>query len=572
MIIDRRGEDLDIKYSATDGVIVKGAYNGYCDDRCFLETIEFSDGTVLDKKAINREASIRYGSDAAEEIVGYNDFSGYDVNEILFGLGGDDKIWGYNGNDTIFGGDGDDDIYGGTENDTLIGETGDDCIEGGEGDDTYIFNLRDGNDLIYEWFGIDRIVFGEGINFQDVIIDRRGEDLDIKYSDMDSVVVKGAYNGYCDDRCFLENIEFSDGTILDKAAVNREASIRYGSDADEEITGYNNYSGYDVNEILYGLGGDDTIYGYNGNDTIFGGEGDDSIYGGNEDDTLIGGTGNDHHEGGEGNDTYIFSLGDGKDTIAEWYGADKIVFTSGIRYEDIRMEKKDNNLSIRYSDEDVITVTGIDQERREVEQLELEDFALYTINYQTVSLDLVEAYESSNGKDDTENDAEESNISDIDDASIEEIIADAEETDTSLSDVDGTDTVLSDDEEDTLGSASGDQTEEIIENDNESAVTDDVITPHESSDIDSVVSEITDTEAESDDIESLVAAVTEAISESEPEEEVSDSSEYDDSDIDNMVSLAVQEMSESSGDNVSDSEDSSSSDSDSGSEELWAED
>ncbi|SCY14515.1 hypothetical protein SAMN02910370_01480 [Lachnospiraceae bacterium XPB1003] len=72
---------------------------------------------------------------------------------------------------------------------------------------------------------------------------------------------------------------------------------------------------------------------------------------------------------------------------------------------------------------------------------------------------------------------------------------------------------------------------------------------------------------------SATSTVIESIIEFEDEyasdENCSDACEYDDSDVDNMVNLAIQDMSESSEDNVSDSEESFSSDSHSDSEQLW---
>lgn len=59
-----------------------------------------------------------------------------------------------------------------------------------------------------------------------------------------------------------------------------------------------NKTGTDVDEIIYGKGG---------NDTINGGGGNDKLDGGSQNDRLIGGKGNDTIIGGEGNDTAVFS-------------------------------------------------------------------------------------------------------------------------------------------------------------------------------------------------------------------------------------------------------------------------
>ena len=69
---------------------------------------------------------------------------------------------------------------------------------------------------------------------------------------------------------------------------------------------------------------------------LAGGQGHDRLEGGGGADTLTGGTGNDFLRGGTGNDTYLFSRGDGQDTISDWdYGTDAIQFGAGISAADI---------------------------------------------------------------------------------------------------------------------------------------------------------------------------------------------------------------------------------------------
>ncbi len=54
-----------------------------------------------------------------------------------------------------------------------------------------------------------------------------------------------------------------------------------------------------------------------GNDVIIGNEVRNLLFGNSGDDTLEGNSGNDVLRGGEGNDTYVWRLGDGRDTIRE---------------------------------------------------------------------------------------------------------------------------------------------------------------------------------------------------------------------------------------------------------------
>jgi Ca2+-binding RTX toxin-like protein len=68
-------------------------------------------------------------------------------------------------------------------------------------------------------------------------------------------------------------------------------------------------------DFVLGLAGNDKVYGQDGNDLLWGHEGGDALYGGAGDDVLVGGAGDDTLQGGAGSDTYLFSRGDGWDTI-----------------------------------------------------------------------------------------------------------------------------------------------------------------------------------------------------------------------------------------------------------------
>jgi Ca2+-binding RTX toxin-like protein len=77
---------------------------------------------------------------------GNDEWRGYfDIDDVVYGQGGDDRIWGSGGNDYIDGGanndklwgeGGEDDLYGGSGNDTLAGGTGWDDVYGGSGNDS----------------------------------------------------------------------------------------------------------------------------------------------------------------------------------------------------------------------------------------------------------------------------------------------------------------------------------------------------------------------------------------------------------------------------------------------------
>ena len=311
---------------------------------------------------------------------------------------------GDSNSNVLFGTDGKNDtIYGREGNDILVGGTGNDWLSGDYGNDIYIFNKGDGNDTIkdYEMSSTsgksDRIIFGEGINPDDVRLERVENDLVIRYTEKDSVTVKDAYY-YTDGRCFVENIEFADGTKYDSRKINVLAHERYGTTGKDTLYGYGNESGYDTNEVIHGLGGDDVIYGYDGNDTIYGDEGNDTIYGGNGNDVFVGETGNDWLSGDYGNDTYIFNKGDGNDTIRDYEmsstsgKSDRIIFGEGINPDDVRLERVGNDLVIRYTEKDSVTVKDAyyyTDGRCYVEKMEFKDNAIYNIDYNTKNIDFM---------------------------------------------------------------------------------------------------------------------------------------------------------------------------------------
>ena len=87
-------------------------------------------------------------------------------------------------------------------------------------------------------------------------------------------------------------------------------------------------------DVVVATGGNSAIEGGAGSDVIIGGTGDNPLSGNTEndfligdlllsnyflgDDTLEGGAGDDLIEGGNGADTFVFSPGDGNDTIAKF--------------------------------------------------------------------------------------------------------------------------------------------------------------------------------------------------------------------------------------------------------------
>ena len=79
---------------------------------------------------------------------------------MIYGDGGNDKLFGEAGIDLLIGGAGDDYVVGGAEGDTLYCELGNDFLGGQEGDDRLF--AGEGDDVIYADDGRDLILGGGG--------------------------------------------------------------------------------------------------------------------------------------------------------------------------------------------------------------------------------------------------------------------------------------------------------------------------------------------------------------------------------------------------------------------------
>jgi VCBS repeat-containing protein len=176
---------------------------------------------------------VLFGSSNNDKLIGNagNDLLlGGSGNDTLSGSSGKDTLYGDSGDDTLDAKDGDDNLLGGSGKDTLYAGSGADKLSGGEGNDTlygdvgndtYYFNLGDGKDTISDtsfnfcsWNtpegGDDTIVFGEGIEKDDVTFLMQCGNLSIKYGNKESIQILGQSN----DASAIERFELSDGSFM----------------------------------------------------------------------------------------------------------------------------------------------------------------------------------------------------------------------------------------------------------------------------------------------------------------------------------------------------------------------
>jgi Ca2+-binding RTX toxin-like protein len=384
--LHRVGLDLLFLVNANDQLSVR---NWFSSGHYYIEQINFSTGTAWTVDTILSTAILSAGSANADSLSGWQGMDrleGGEGNDSLSGGGGNDSLFGGSGNDSLDGGSGDDLLDGGDGNDlisddsglnSLRGGAGNDSIRGrgsfagGSGDDllqasdpyfgdTYLFQLGDGKDAIndFGYGGMDRIVFGAGINPSTLPLHRVGLDLLFLVNANDQLSVK---NWFSSGHYYIEQINFSTGTAWTVDTILSTAILSAGSANADSLSGWqgmDRLEGGEGNDSLSGGGGNDSLFGGSGNDSLDGGSGDDLLDGGDGNDlisddsglnSLRGGAGNDSirgrgsFAGGSGDDllqasdpyfgdTYLFQIGDGKDAINDfgYGGMDRIVFGAGI--------------------------------------------------------------------------------------------------------------------------------------------------------------------------------------------------------------------------------------------------
>ena len=189
-------------------------------------------------------------------------------------------------------GDGDDHFFGGSHAETVRDNKGADTILLGGGNDTYIAlggGPSDGNDAIDGGNGKGDLYDASTVMGRNLLIN------------LDSVVHTDVLAGPAN------------------TAVGKDIDSFFGRDT---ITGFENASGADGNDSIFGNASANVLTGNDGFDGLFGYGGNDHLIGGAGADNIFGGRGADLLEGGADPDTFNFlALSDstvaakGRDTI-----------------------------------------------------------------------------------------------------------------------------------------------------------------------------------------------------------------------------------------------------------------
>ncbi|MCA3590034.1 MAG: tandem-95 repeat protein, partial [Methylocystis sp.] len=358
-VIDgRAGDDTLIGYSGGD------TYKfdvGYGRDVIF-DRIERADWTGDDTILFGADitiANIRFaksGNDLLITIAGHTDSLLIQRQFDTAGMGvewfqfNDGTRWSIRDVEALpaiaLGGRGDDNVTGLlTAVNVLDGRQGDDTLSGGNLGDTYVFDAGYDIDTVVEVLdsranggAIDKVVFGELITPENLIVRRSGTDLVIGVAGTEDQlrIVEGLSVRQ------IEQFQFNNGTVWTMADI-RDALIKPTS-------------------------GDDILIGYD-----------------NVNDTLDGGQGSDQLEGGLGNDTYRFNLGSGADSILDAGGAaDKIIFGAYITAQMLEFRADGDNLVIRIKGYDdslvIIDMLSTGPAARQIETLAFADGSALTLD------------------------------------------------------------------------------------------------------------------------------------------------------------------------------------------------
>jgi Ca2+-binding RTX toxin-like protein len=402
-----QGEDL--KASGWDGL------GAFVHAETALSTTEAGLAVLADPSQLGPDkGGFRFGSTASDTLQGddsANIMLGGADGDLLWGRYGDDLLFGNQGNDTLDSGFGNDALYGGAGDDTLqdangddafFGGLGNDLLKGNDGIDTYYFNRGDGHDTVID-FGPernDRFVFGPGIGLTDLHLIREAYDLTLDLGGGDQLTVRDWFREAWQANYEIEYFQFADGLYSASQVLSAAPMIALPTEDDDV---FNTGAG---NDTIHALGGNDTITDKGGSNVIDGGVGNDwiwvegnganLIYGGEGNDTVqasfdanntidggagddyllvhrsggsplthntfLGGSGNDQLYGSASTDTFIYSRGDGSDTINDYdYGAqgatDTVQFGMGISSNDITVSRSGDHLLLRLLDPNAAITT-----------------------------------------------------------------------------------------------------------------------------------------------------------------------------------------------------------------------
>lgn len=173
---------------------------------------------------------------------------------------------------------------------------------------------------------------------------------EIEFSDMeaaiDSAIEDDAIDGF--SRLFeLLNLKgdllASEGWNAESFIGERLKTVALTSEL-VDLFRSNEYSIVDESGVVYDAPGSRVIFGSVAGDRIEDYQGTNKI--------IVGGPGDDVMDAGPKGYTYVFNIGDGKDTVFLGGSSDRLRFGEGISQEDIHLRIEGNNVVVQYSEND----------------------------------------------------------------------------------------------------------------------------------------------------------------------------------------------------------------------------
>jgi Ca2+-binding RTX toxin-like protein len=116
-------------------------------------------GLTGGESGIKKKGHLIIGTNCDDKIKGDGD------DEIIYTLGGVDRVFAGKGNDIIYGGLGDDRLYGERDDDIIMPGSGSNLLDGGPGNDILFGGL--GNNLLVGGDGNDQLIAGIGTTIMD---------------------------------------------------------------------------------------------------------------------------------------------------------------------------------------------------------------------------------------------------------------------------------------------------------------------------------------------------------------------------------------------------------------------
>ncbi|WP_274396535.1 calcium-binding protein [Xanthomonas cucurbitae] len=232
--------------------------------------------------------------------------------------------------DWMDGGAGNDTLIGAWGDDTLIGGAGDDRMEGGGGDDLYYVDSV--GDVIVETEG-HAPSFPMAMAMQS---SNNAVTSSVTDSGGSGIPAMGEHP-YRNGDTVAASIDFTLVGSLESLILIGTAVSGTGNEFRNELTGNAQ------DNVLSGLGEYDTLYGGGGRDLLYGGDGGDELDGNDGNDTLV---------GGDGDDLYVYTAGQGDDTIVnvDAYGED-MLRVNGAGFDQFSFARSGDDMVITLNDQ-----------------------------------------------------------------------------------------------------------------------------------------------------------------------------------------------------------------------------